>query len=178
MIEIWNNQGSGIFVVLSQHNDVIEEWRFGKPLLNGLRGDIFSGGSFEDLLFPVGDPEVFAIRHLPNIPCVEPSIRINDLPGSFRTVHVPEHHVGSLAQDFTVTGEFHLHTRQYRSNRTEFHPSGIQVLNGNHRGGFGQPITLHHLEPGSPEYPGQTGMERCSPRYDQPDISSQHFSPL
>ncbi len=80
-------------------------------ILDRLRGDVLSAGSYDDVLLAVGDPQK-PILELADVAGVEPLLLIDHLGGGFGLVVVSLHYVRTTRENLAIRCDAHLDPRQ------------------------------------------------------------------
>src|SRR5208337_3862873 len=105
---VGNDQGDDEFALVADNHGV-EDVRAGlEHVLNGLRGNKFAGGGFEQVLFAVGDEKVVVPVQETDVAGAEPAVFGKNDAGSFGIFVVALHDAGALGEDFAVIGNANL----------------------------------------------------------------------
>src|SRR6266481_8345297 len=67
-----------------------------ESVFDGLRGDEFAGGGFQQVFFSVGDEEIAVFVHVADVAGAEPAIFAEYLAGGFGILVVALHDAGAL----------------------------------------------------------------------------------
>src|SRR5690606_629056 len=132
-----HNERRRKFLSLAYYHGLFNYQTFFQFVLDLLRGYVFPAGSLEHFLFAVGDLQVFAFFHNPDIAGVEPAIFIDHFGGKFWFVVIAFHYARATGQDLTVFGNFYFYSVYWRANRSDHIIFGLVAVYGNYGAGFG-----------------------------------------
>src|SRR6185436_20505601 len=99
-------------------------------------------GRDDDVLLAVGDPDEARGVDLPDVPRVQPPVRLDHLPGRLGRVVVSLHDVWAAYQDLPVRGDLHLATGHRRPDGAD--PGAPGRIDRGPAGGLGQSVPLEH----------------------------------
>src|SRR5208337_1626059 len=167
---VGNDQGNDEFALVAD-NHGIEDVRAGlKHVFNGLRGNKFSGGGFEEVLFAVGDEEVVVPVQETDVARAEPAVFGKNRAGSFGVLEVALHDAGALGEDFAVVGNANLNVGDGAARAAD----AVLGEGGSEDGrGFRQTIALIDGNANSPKKLRQVLEERGTARHDEAEAAAR-----
>src|SRR5437588_4441347 len=77
-------------------------------VFDGLRGNEFSGRSFQQIFFAVGDEEIVVLIHVADVAGAEPAVFAENFAGGFGVLVIAVHDARTLDEDFSIFGNADL----------------------------------------------------------------------
>ncbi len=104
-----DNESDYKFALIADDHGVEDEGTGLENIFDGLRGDEFAGGGFEEILFAIGNEEIVVFIEVADVASFEPAIRGEDFAGGFGIFVIALHDAGALGENFAVIGDANLH---------------------------------------------------------------------
>ena len=150
-IEIGDNDGRRIFVILAIHYALLYQGTLFQFGLDGLGCDILAVVEFEHLLLAVGDLQETAIYQAADIAGMQPPLFINYLAGLLRVLVVAHHHVRAAGEDLAIVQELDFCSVDGLAHGADNHEFVNGVVHSDNGGGFRHSVPLAKLDAGSGE---------------------------
>lgn len=102
---------------------------------------------------------------------MQPAVRIDHGVGGFRLLPVTQHYRGATGKEFVVFSPFDFNAGQGGTNAGGF--IVIQPVDGNHRTGFGEAITLKDIDTKRDKGPTDLGRQRRPATDGEPHVAAE-----
>src|SRR5579859_747649 len=156
---VGNDEGDDKFALITDNHGV-QDIRAGfQGIFDGLRGDEFAGGGFEEILFAVGDEEVIVFVEIANVAGFKPAVVGKNFAGGFRRFEISLHDARTLGDNFAIVGDVQLNVGDWAAGT----PGAVmRMVAGEDGRGFRQAVALIDGNADGPEKLAEVFGERSA----------------